>query len=183
MPVAARVVSDSLITAAIASFEMSAQCRRAALADIAQHLPLLVRQRMAPALKELVLMSMEDIGHFEPMSCHAVLFPPWAVRDIRMGRSSSGLARSVQPGFGDVQISRRSLQIAMAKQELDAAQIGAGIEKMGSEGVPQHMRAEGLRDAQLLAQLLADNTHCVGLQWLSRRLPGKSQSLGLRQRQ
>jgi hypothetical protein len=31
---------------------------------------------MAPALKELVLMSVEDIGHFEPMSSHAVLFPP-----------------------------------------------------------------------------------------------------------
>jgi hypothetical protein len=27
---------------------------------------------MAPALKELILMRMEDIGHFEPISCHAV---------------------------------------------------------------------------------------------------------------
>src|SRR5258708_11473869 len=35
-----------------------------------------VRDSMAPVLKELVLMSMEDIGHFEPMSCHAVLLPP-----------------------------------------------------------------------------------------------------------
>ena len=51
-------------------------CGCAAQADIAQHLPLLVRQCVAPALKELVLMSMEDIGHFEPMSCHAVRFPP-----------------------------------------------------------------------------------------------------------
>jgi hypothetical protein len=55
---------------------MSAQRGRAAQADIAQHLPLLVRESMAPALKELVLMSLEDIGHFEPISCHAVLFPP-----------------------------------------------------------------------------------------------------------
>jgi hypothetical protein len=31
---------------------------------------------MAPAPEELVLMSVEDIGHFEPMSCHAVLFAP-----------------------------------------------------------------------------------------------------------
>jgi hypothetical protein len=76
VPVAAGVVRDSLIAAAIASFEMSAQCGRAAQADIAQHLPLLVRDSMAPVLKELVLMSVEDIGHFEPMSCHAVLFPP-----------------------------------------------------------------------------------------------------------
>jgi hypothetical protein len=55
---------------------MSAECRRAAQADIAQHLPLLVRQYTAPALKELFLMSVEDIGHFEPMSYHAVLLPP-----------------------------------------------------------------------------------------------------------
>jgi hypothetical protein len=48
----------------------------AAEADIAQHLPLLVRDSMAPALKELFLINMEDIGHFEPMSVHAVLFPP-----------------------------------------------------------------------------------------------------------
>ena len=55
---------------------MGAQCGRAAQADIAQHLPLLVRNSMAPALKKLMLMGMEDIGHFEPMSVHAVLFPP-----------------------------------------------------------------------------------------------------------
>ena len=92
MPVAARVVSDSLIVAAIASFEMSAERRRSASADIAQYLALLVRDHMAPALKELVLVSVKDIGHFEPMSCHAVRLPPWAVRTMRMGRSSSGLA-------------------------------------------------------------------------------------------
>ena len=56
--------------------QMSAERGRAAHADIAQHLPLLVRDSMAPALKELFLMNMEDIGHFKPMSTHAVLFPP-----------------------------------------------------------------------------------------------------------
>src|SRR5277367_5325156 len=92
VPVAAGVVSDSLIAAAIAPFKVGAEGRRSASADIAQHLPLLVRESMAPALKELVLVSVEDIGHFEPMSGHAVLFPPCTVRMSRMGRSSSGLA-------------------------------------------------------------------------------------------
>jgi hypothetical protein len=55
---------------------MGAERSRSASADIAQRLPLLVRDHVAPALKELALMSMEDIGHFEPMSCHAVLLPP-----------------------------------------------------------------------------------------------------------
>ena len=55
---------------------MSTQCGGAAQADIAPRLLLLVRQCMAPALKELILLRMEDIGHFKPMSGHAVLFPP-----------------------------------------------------------------------------------------------------------
>ena len=41
-PHKARVVCHSLITASIAAFQMSAQRGRAAQADIAQHLPLLV---------------------------------------------------------------------------------------------------------------------------------------------
>jgi hypothetical protein len=45
---------------------MGAERIRSAPADIAQHLQLLVRDHVAPALKELALMSMEDIGHFEP---------------------------------------------------------------------------------------------------------------------
>ena len=76
VPVAAGVVSDSLIAAAIAPFQMCAERSRTAQADIAQYLPLLVRDGMTPALKELVLVSVKDIGHFEPMFCHAVLFPP-----------------------------------------------------------------------------------------------------------
>lgn len=75
-PVAARVVRHSLIAASIAAFQVGAQCGGTAEADVVQHLPLLVRQCVAPALKELVLMSTEDIGYFEPMSGHAVLFPP-----------------------------------------------------------------------------------------------------------
>ena len=55
---------------------MSAERRRSASADVAQYLALLVGDHMAPALKELVLVSVKDIGHFEPISCHAVLFSP-----------------------------------------------------------------------------------------------------------
>jgi hypothetical protein len=42
----------------------------------------------------------------------------------------------MQAGFGDVEISGGSLQIAVAKQKLNAAQIGASVEKMGREAVP-----------------------------------------------
>jgi hypothetical protein len=53
-----------------------AQRSGAAKTDITHNLPLLVRDGMTPALKELSLMSVKDIGHFEPMFRHAVLFPP-----------------------------------------------------------------------------------------------------------
>ncbi len=71
---------------------MSAERRRSASTDVAQHLPLLVREDMAPVLKELVLVSVKDIGHFEPMFSHAVLLRPCAARLTRMGNASSGLA-------------------------------------------------------------------------------------------
>jgi hypothetical protein len=41
----------------------------------------------------------------------------------------------VQPGFGDVQIAGGGLEIAVAEQQLNAAQIGTGIQQMGGEGV------------------------------------------------
>ena len=45
--------------------------------------------------------------------------------------------RGVQPGFGDVQIACGGLQVAVAEQQLDAAQIGTGIEQMGGKGMAQ----------------------------------------------
>jgi hypothetical protein len=35
----------------------------------------------------------------------------------------------------------------MTEQQLNGAQIGTGIEQMGSKGVAQHVRAEPLGDA------------------------------------
>src|SRR6202021_1951197 len=67
----------------------------------------------------------------------------------------------VQPGFGDMQVAGRGLKIAMPEQQLDAAQIGTSIEKMCRERMSQHMRAERLGDAELPAQLLTGDTHCV----------------------
>jgi hypothetical protein len=76
MSVTTGVVSDRLVAAAIAPFYVRAQGSGAAKTDITHNLPLLVRDGMTPALKELSLMSVKDIGHFEPMFRHEVLFPP-----------------------------------------------------------------------------------------------------------
>ena len=60
-------------------------------------------------------------------------------------RTRSGM----QSAFGDMQVASRGFQIAMAEQQLNAAQIGARIEQVGGKGMAQHMRAERLDHAQL----------------------------------
>ena len=59
----------------------------------------------------------------------------------------------MEPGFGDMQITRRGLEVTMAEQQLDAAQIGAGIEQVGGKGLVQDLRTKRLADAQLPAQM------------------------------
>src|SRR5438270_14083440 len=67
----------------------------------------------------------------------------------------------------------------MAEQQLNAAQIGSGIEQMCRKGVTQHVRAKRLSDAELLAQLLTRDTYCVLKQGMVRPLSGEKPVLGL----
>src|SRR5664279_2662754 len=64
----------------------------------------------------------------DALSCRSV--PSLCGSGYLDGQIVERTRRSVQPGFGDVEIAGCGLQIAMAKQKLDAAQIGARIEKM-----------------------------------------------------
>ena len=50
--------------------------------------------------------------------------------DVPNGQIVEWACGSMQPGFGNVQVAGGGLQIAVAEQKLDAAQIGACIEKM-----------------------------------------------------
>ena len=117
---------------------------------------LLAGDHRSPALQELLLVSVHDIGYFEPMWSHLLLPSPSEVVISRMDRSSSGTGGGMQSVFGDMQVAGRGLQVAMAEQQLNAAQIGACVEQVGGKGVTQHMRAERLDHAQLATQLLAD---------------------------
>src|ERR1700742_479264 len=78
-----------------------------------------------------------------------------------------------------MQVSRRSLEVAMSEQQLNAAQVRAPIEQVCGEGVAQNMWAERLANAQLLAQLLAGDTNSVRLERLPRSFPLKEPVLGL----
>src|SRR5271169_461771 len=85
----------------------------------------------------------------------------------------------MQSVFGDMQVTGGGLQVAMAEQKLNGAQIGACIEQVGGKGVAQHMRAERLDHAQLSAQLLADQADPGSIHRLVRYPSGKEPVLGL----
>jgi hypothetical protein len=58
------------MSAPIALPEMATQGRSPAVANVFQRSPLLARQHVVPARQEVLLMSAEDIGQFQPMIFH-----------------------------------------------------------------------------------------------------------------
>ena len=75
----------------------------------------------------------DEHGRHRPLradvrSCSSV--PSLSSADVPNRQIVERACRSVQPGFGDVQVAGGGLQITVAKQKLDAAQIGARVEKM-----------------------------------------------------
>ena len=70
MSIPARVVCNHGMTALVALFEMAAEGRGAARADVAKSFMLLWRDRVPPLRQKLLLMLANDIGYFEPMFGH-----------------------------------------------------------------------------------------------------------------
>ena len=58
------------MSAPVALLEVAAQGRSPAVANILQRSPLLARQHVVPASQEILLMSADDIGQFQPMIVH-----------------------------------------------------------------------------------------------------------------
>src|SRR5580704_5954931 len=69
--VATRVEYFDAVSAPVALIEMTAQDGCPAVADIPERFPLLAREHGVPASQEIVLMSAEDIGQFQPMRFHS----------------------------------------------------------------------------------------------------------------
>ena len=61
-----------------------------------------------------------------------------------------------QPRIEDVRVDLRRRQIAVAEHHLDRAQVGAALEQVRGERMPQHVRAERARHTGPLAVLLQD---------------------------
>ena len=59
--------------------------------------------------------------------------------------------RLLQPGLQDVRINLCCPDIAVSEHRLYAAQIGASFQEVRCKGVPQHMRAEILKNTSRFA--------------------------------
>jgi hypothetical protein len=70
-----------------------------------------------------------------------------------------GVGDLVQVLLGQVQIAGCHLQILMAEQQLDGAQVGTGFKKMCRPGVSNQVRRNPLADAGLLRGLCARTPH------------------------
>src|ERR1019366_8661084 len=95
-----------------------------------------------------------------------------------------------------MQVDGRYFEIAMAEQDLNRAQVGAGLKKMCGEAVPQSVRMDvpvirratsswlSTRPARSAAIWQALHRTLVVTGWLDvcQRLPGNSHSFGLRRR-
>ena len=79
----------------------------------------------------------------------------WARGGVTALQGFQRTGRGADLAGGDTQISGRGAQAAMAEQQLDGAQIGAGLQQMDGERMAQGMRGDRLGDAGSLKRLPA----------------------------
>src|SRR6202007_2230611 len=73
--------------------------------------------------------------------------------------------------LGEMQVDRGFLQIVMPEQDLNGAQIGAGVEQMSGEAMTQGMRMDGFLKAGTPSRLLAGVPRCFGVDRVTGRMP------------
>ena len=72
-----------------------------------------------------------------------------------------GVGDLVQVLLGKMQIPGRGLQILMAEQKLDGAQVGAGLQQVRGPAVAHQVRAGGLTNTSFFPGLGACLPYCL----------------------
>jgi len=100
----------------------------------------------------------EHIRHFQPLAGHETrasgghqVRQGWRADIERLQRTGGGADRA----GGDHEILCRGAQIAMAEQQLDGAQVGAGFQQVNRERVAQRMRGYWFVDPAQQSHLAA----------------------------
>lgn len=99
--------------------------------------------------------AVEDVRHFLSLADHGQVSGGHEIRG-GCGHALQGIQRAGRGADfagGDTQISSRGVEDAMAEQQLDGAQIGAGLQQMNGERMPQRMRSDRFAATRLLKHL------------------------------
>ena len=155
--VAAGIVGDLLMPALGAPQDVTAQRRGAAGGQVLQGAALLGHQLRIVLVQELVDRTPDDLAHGGARSGHERR-PP---RGFRSRRSSGTLDRRQRRG-GHMDVPRRGAEAAMAEQDLDGSQVGAGFEQMGGEAMAQRVDDDRFAQAGRLSGTIAGFPYAGG---------------------
>ena len=125
MAVSARVIRDGLMAAARALIQMTAQRRRAAALDGAQHAEMLPVQSGSILLNEAFACCSNDVGHLEGWRVH--LLCSLRERFTCSGSENCGFvdgrAGRFQMTFGKMQVNGGRFQVGVTEQQLHCGQV------------------------------------------------------------
>ncbi len=130
MAVAARVVGDAGEAAIVAALDVTAEPRRAASRDRADHTPLDAPEMSGVRSLVSFAVAAQDVGQFERRpNAHCLFRRRHVQREPIQGarRIGDDVAR-------DACVARRRRQMLVAQQHLDDADVDAALQQMGGEG-------------------------------------------------
>ena len=133
---------------------MTAQGRSSAADDGIEHLAMLPCKMRSVVLPESVARCSDDVGHLKGGPAHRLIsllerFTSVGTRHLD-GFQRAGNCLQMTPG--QVQIDRGVGELGMSQQNLDRTQIGAGLQHVSSETVPERVRRHMLASYQLVAR-------------------------------
>ena len=129
---------DALMPAFAATFDVTAERRRAAALDRDHGTASRTGQRSAVLIAKSRAGVAEYVRHFQPLAGHETrasdgyqVRHSWRDDVERLQRTGGSADRA----GGDHEVLSRGAQIAMAEQQLDGPKVGAGFQQMNGEGM------------------------------------------------
>jgi len=125
MAVATRVVRDPVVTAVFAPLDVTAEDGRAAVLDGRHHLELAEADMPGIGSPPGGAMAMEDVCDLQFLAAHGRrLFPGSRPSFGRLREPVERAGYGADRGVGDTSVTGRGVELGMAEQHLDDADVG-----------------------------------------------------------
>src|SRR5262249_15402411 len=143
VPVAAAVVGDHCMGAVLAACHMPTEGRRTAALDGAHHLELVETDATTIGMAPRGPVAAEDVRDLESWPGHAGPLRRWSDYSFWYQRRepvqrAHDFANDVGGHLG---VARRSVELGMAEQDLNHANVDVLLQQMGGEAVAQRVRS------------------------------------------